>query len=679
MMANFLQKAADRFFGQKQSNLYRTLMGGSAFGDDVWDNKQHDYGLYQKSFRQISWIYSCASLIATNVAMVKRYLLDAKNNEITSGPVIDLLNNPNPNETWFDYIEGTTLDLLITGNSFWLRDELNYKNPPTPKYLYRLDPKRVSVVVDKQGMVSGYAYDVNGRKVPLEKQDVAHLKTANPLSQYYGMGEVEAAILTAETDLYAKNVNRDFFRHGARLSGMLTAEGVISDDVYRRIKEQFRDEYGGARNAYKIALLEGGLKYEPMSLSPKDMDFERLRKFNRDEILSIFRVPGPKIGIMEYANYKMEEADRTFKQECLTPRLVKLQNFITKEIVRAFNPQYRFEFDAVLVDDSPLEKMIKANTATNGVAFSANDFREYLGWDKVSYGEVPYVSFGIGPADEDGPDMEPIDDSEKAVKVEIPLEAKQINANIKRVARVTVSRINSGRDKIANRFKKAMKEFFNKEEERVIAKLLKVKDPNLIEINKVWNDKKEDAEIAKTALPYLKDSVDFGSAVADQISAGGLKKSVKGLSSEVLDNLAWELARKVKRVHVTTKEKIAAAIAEGIEADLPINEIAYGTTDGKYKGVQGVFDEASDYRAELIARTETLNAYSEAAVGSYKEVGFEKKQWLTAGDAEVRETHQANEAAGPIAMDDVFPGTGESWPGEFNCRCMVLPFAERSF
>jgi len=671
-MANLLQKAAQRVLGLQSSakGLMSGLLMGGILGDsDIWGGKEIDFYKYQLAYKQVSWVFSCASIIATNLAMTRRYVLDKANKEITQGPLIDLMNQPNPDESWFEFIEGYALDKLLTGNSYWLKDQLNLLKTPQPKYLYRLDPKRVIVAVNREtGKKTGYVYELNNRRIPLDLEEVIHIKSANPLSPHYGMGVVEAAMLALETDLYSTKINLKFFKNGARLSGALSTDKTLSDETFKRVKEQFSEEYAGEKNAYKIPIIEGGLKYDPFSLSPKDMDFKELRKFSRDEICSMFKVPPPKIGIMEYANYKMEEADKTFNKECLSPELIKLQGVWLK-IAQLYDLGHRVEFDKVYKDDTAFDQMLKANGATNNASFSANDFREYLGWEKTTWGDAPFISFGMVPA---GQDQAAIDNAPvKAIK-----DLGQSNTDIKRVARSMITKIDRAKMSVADKFKTKLKVFFNKQEERVINKVLDTAREDL-DIDKIFNTKKEDKEIAKASLPHFAEAVKLGATIAEQFVSGGKGLRVKAMPQAKIDMIAASLAEKIKRIHDTTKEEIRAVIKEGIEQDLHVNEIAYGNTETGYKGIQGVFDKASDYRAELIARTETVNAYSESSVATYKELGVEKKSWMTAGDDKVRPEHQANEEEGPIGVDEEFQD-GEMWPGEPNCRCQILPFIERT-
>jgi HK97 family phage portal protein len=672
-MANLLQKALIRALGINISGAGQKSFGSydvtGAIADAFADENEPNYHKYQIASTQVTWIYSCNSLIAEAIAMVPWFILDDKNKEQTDGTLVNLLKKPNPDESWFDFVEGYSSDMEICGNSFWLLDQLTVKEPATPKYIYRLDPKRVQVAIDtKTKRKTGYVYRVNNITIPLDLNEIIHLKSYNPLSPFYGLGKVAVAMLTSETDLFASKVNNKFFKHGARLSGMLTTDNILTDETFKRVKDEFATKYQSANNFHKVALLEGGLKYQPMSLSPKDMDFKELRKFNRDEILSIFKVPPPKLGIMEFANYKMEEADKTFRNECLSPKLKKLELAITESLVKRFNPKWRFVFEDVAKDDIT-DKICKLQTAGNGATFSPNEIREYMGYPKSEWGDKPFVNMTIMPVGESWTESNQDNGGSNDANKSKNVEEKTVQIDIKK-RREVVAKTNLVKDRIIAEFTKGMKDFFNKQEDRIIEKVTST-DRDKLSVEKVFNKSKEDNQAIKSAKPFVKKTVMTASERAELLVNKG--KSVKALSADKVNSIVERRCKKITEINATTEDKIREVIKTGIEKDYHVNEIAYGNADDGYKGIVGVFDEASDYRAELIARTETVIAYSEASISSYKEMEVSKKEWITAGDGNVRETHQINEKQGAIDIDEAFSGTGEQYPGEFNCRCDVLP------
>ena len=153
---------------------------------------------------------------------------------------------------------------------------------------------------------------------------ILHLTLLHPLDDHYGLAPLEAAAVAVDTHNAAAGWNKALLDNAARPSGALVfsgAEGaVLSDDQFERLKRELADEYQGARNAGRPLLLEGGLDWKPMSLSPKDMDFMEAKHTAAREIALAFGVPPQLLGIPgdnTYSNY--QEANRVFFRASVLP------------------------------------------------------------------------------------------------------------------------------------------------------------------------------------------------------------------------------------------------------------------------------------------------------------------------------------------------------------------------
>ncbi|MCW3678858.1 phage portal protein, partial [Burkholderia cenocepacia] len=117
-----------------------------------------------------------------------------------------------------------------------------------------------------------------------------------------------------------------WFKQGTRLSGVLSTDGALKDDAYKRIRADWERTYSGDENAWKVAILEAGLKFQPVAMSAADVQWIDGRKMQRSEICGLYRVPPHKIGDLERATFtNIEQQSLDFVIDCIVPYVVKIE------------------------------------------------------------------------------------------------------------------------------------------------------------------------------------------------------------------------------------------------------------------------------------------------------------------------------------------------------------------
>jgi HK97 family phage portal protein len=195
-------------------------------------------------------------------------------------------------------LEGIAANLLLHGNAYV---QLIADDRDRPQELCLLRPERVSVVSDERGWPTAYLYRAAGQvtrinlKDAWDRQQVAHIKALHPRDDHYGLGCIEAAIAAATVHHGAAKWNKALLDNAARPSGALTYEpadgSVLSPDQFQRLKEELAAEFAGSDNAGRPLLLEGGLRWQALSLTPADMDFVALKEGAARDIALAFGVP----------------------------------------------------------------------------------------------------------------------------------------------------------------------------------------------------------------------------------------------------------------------------------------------------------------------------------------------------------------------------------------------------
>jgi HK97 family phage portal protein len=231
-------------------------------------------------------------------------------------------------------LEGIAANLLLHGNAYV---QLIADDRDQPQELCQLRPERVSVVCDERGWPVAYLYRAGGqvrryeRRDALERAQVVHIKALHPRDDHYGLGCVEAAIAAASVHNRASRWNKALLDNAARPSGALSYEpadgSVLSADQFKRLKEELGQEFSGTTNAGRPLLLEGGLKWQALSLTPADMDFVALKEGAARDIALAFGVPPVLVGLPGDATYaNAREAGRALYRQTILPMAARILN-----------------------------------------------------------------------------------------------------------------------------------------------------------------------------------------------------------------------------------------------------------------------------------------------------------------------------------------------------------------
>ena len=320
--------------------------------DPQWKNViTGGFGLPQKSYtlleEYISWTYANISAISEAVADIDFELYKVKGedvDEVKEHQILELLHRPNQSMTKREFIYLLQTYRLLTGESpIRIRKVGN-----TIKELVPLNPLKLNPMIGKTAdgfeMVTGYEYvfDINGamKKEQLKPEEVIFIKNINPKSQWRGLGVVEAAQGSIDTMHYSELFNQTFFKNSAVPYIVLTAEGKISESTKERLKNAWDSSYKGPSNAFKTAVLEGGLTVQKLQQTSKDMDFIEQQKFLRDKLMAMFKTTKIALGITEDVNRANAEASEyVFAKNCVKPKMA--------QFVESFN-----EFLLPLLDDT---------------------------------------------------------------------------------------------------------------------------------------------------------------------------------------------------------------------------------------------------------------------------------------------------------------------------------------
>ncbi len=323
--------AVDKRVGETPVSDVKAQAGGFAIvsGEGVAHWSGRSYGaLSRAGFMKNPVVYRAIRMISEAAASVP-WLAYEGDREMTAHPVLSLLARPNPRMGGPDFFEMLYGHLLLSGNAYVDGVLLGTR----PAELHLLRPDRVSVVVGADGWPVAYDYRVGGavRRLSAGGEDgpgLLHLKLFHPLDDHGGFSPLGAAGAALDLHNAAASWNKALLDNSARPSGALVYQpkegGNLSPDQYERLRAELETGYSGAVNAGRPLLLEGGLDWKAMGLSPKDMDFIEAKNAAARDIALAFGVPPMLLGIpgdATYANY--QEANRAFYRLTVVPLLMR--------------------------------------------------------------------------------------------------------------------------------------------------------------------------------------------------------------------------------------------------------------------------------------------------------------------------------------------------------------------
>jgi HK97 family phage portal protein len=348
-------------------------------GRAVWTAR--DYAaLAREGFQRNAVVHRAVRLVAEAAASLPLTLAGADD----AHPLSALLARPNPREGGMRFLDGVYGHLLVSGNAYIETVEID----GTPRELFSLRPDRMRVVAGADGWPVAYEYAVAGRRVRYEQAGpvppILHLTLFNPLDDHYGLSPMEAAAVPLDIHNAAGAWNKALLDNAARPSGALVfapATGAaLSDTQFTRLKAELETSYQGSANAGRPLLLDGGLDWRPLSLSPKEMDFVEAKAAAAREIALAFGVPPLLLGLPgdnTHANYA--EANRAFYRQTVIPLVRRTADSLARWLEPAFGPA-RLEPDLDAVEALAGERESLWRRVQAADFLSTDEKREAVGY-----------------------------------------------------------------------------------------------------------------------------------------------------------------------------------------------------------------------------------------------------------------------------------------------------------
>ena len=375
-------KSRDKPENKTAGSAYTFYMGGTTSGKAVTE----------RSAMQMTAVYSCVRILAEAVAGLPLHLYkyneDGGKEKAIDHPLYRLLHDePNPEMSSFVFRETLMTHLLLWGNAY-AQVIRNGKNEVVA--LYPLMPNKMSVDRDENGHLY-YTYyrgpdeAIKNKEfaVTLQPSDVLHIPGLG-FDGLVGYSPIAMAKNAIGMAIACEEYGAKFFANGATPGGVLEHPSTIKDP--QRVRESWQAAFGGSSNSNKVAVLEEGMKYTPISISPEQAQFLETRKFQINEIARIFRVPPHMVGDLEKSSFSnIEQQSLEFVKYTLDPWVVRWEQSIQRTLLSQDEKnQYfvKFNLEGLLRGDYQSRMNGYAIGRQNGW-MSANDIRELENLDRI--------------------------------------------------------------------------------------------------------------------------------------------------------------------------------------------------------------------------------------------------------------------------------------------------------
>lgn len=378
-----LFKSRDKPTNSTAGGAYRFLFGGSTSGKSVTE----------RSSMQMTAVYSCVRILAEAVAGLPLHLYKynesgGKERAAENQLYFLLHDEPNPEMTSFVFRETLMTHLLLWGNAY---AQLIRNGKGEVIALYPLMPNRMTVDRDNKGRLY-YQYRRGKDEAKLSRDNIVILQPSDVLhipglgfDGLVGYSPIAMAKNAVGMAIACEEYGAKFFANGATPGGILEHPGIVKDPA--RVRESWNAVYQGSGNAHRIAVLEEGMKYTPIGISPEQAQFLETRKFQINEIARIFRVPPHMVGDLEKSSFSnIEQQSLEFVKYTLEPWLVRWEQAMVRSLLsKSEKEQYfiKFNVDGLLRGDYESRMNGYATARQNGW-MSANDIRQLENLDRIS-------------------------------------------------------------------------------------------------------------------------------------------------------------------------------------------------------------------------------------------------------------------------------------------------------
>ena len=392
----------------KTNEAYRVILEYT-LKQAQWSRTDYET-MSREGFQSNVYVYACIKQIAMACAGIPWILYNSDNmqkgEEIDKHPLLDLLQRPNPMQGHSRFMENVVAYLLLDGNSFI--SAVGPDNGP-PIELWTLRPDRVGILPgDSIDPILGYVYSITHNETGTltyryRYDEILHLPLFNPLDDWRGMSPLQVAAKSVDQNNMSREWNVSLLQNGARPWGALSTEAKLDEPTRKRLEKKLEEKYSGYAAGGRPMVLEGGLKWEEMGLSPVDMAWLEGTQLSAREIAIAFNVPPELIGDSSnktYSNYK--EARLALYIENVLPLMSWIRDEFNRWLVPRFGKNLYLDYDKDEIEALQEEREKVWARIKDAHFLTQNEKRLALGYEARPDCDVILVPYSMIPIDKAG-------------------------------------------------------------------------------------------------------------------------------------------------------------------------------------------------------------------------------------------------------------------------------------
>lgn len=593
--------------GQRLQTAYKILTSqnlGNSISGQVLRNYQQ--GSAFNPTRQLYGItYKAIDKIGMAVADYEP-LVEKKNGDtLENHPLYNLAKQPNPHQNghYFFHLEAMLYE--IYGESFWYKVRGERTNKV--KELYLLNPAAMELVFG-EGELQGYVlHKPNGQQVPFTLEEIHHDKRPNPFNEWRGMSVLEKASQYVDIELTTTSFTLNYMRNNASPSGIVSLPDM-DRDTFKQFAAQWREGYEGPENAGKTAFIRGGeADFKAVGATLKDIDQKITRDMAKDDVLMMFDMPKGLLGASGekgLGRAETEALEYIFAKYKVEPMMERLDEIFEGILVEMGVSDSTSEVTHISTIPDDKQHILAQNEKGVGRWITINEARQSQGLPSIPDGD----ELGTPPpAPTTETKAKKVTLKKKLTKAEM---TKKINQDQEEFRRNLVET----NDIYAKKYKSKLVTFLSNQEDEIIEKIgarKKAFEEWLFDIKNASED------MAEALLPVV---LDLMEAQGEDIS--------NFISGELL-TISPEIRTKVEHDILQISGVFNTDTIKALEKTLQDGQADGESLVKLKKRVEEVYSDAKGYRAERIARTESLRASNETAEIVYQQSGYNKVEWFT--------------------------------------------------
>lgn len=409
-MANWRNVVA-RMLGFKASQA-RIALSFNQLGQAISSPRNYE-SFSANGYEKNVIVYACISKIAEACGSLEweayKKSKGRQRTQLESSPVLDLLNRPNPMMARSTFIESVVGYYKLAGNTFI--EGVGTKGSDVrqqPTELWPVRPDKMRIVAGPGGYPSAYVLEAGGEKRiwPVDRVDlkamIMHMKSWHPRNDWWGLSPLEAGLIALDQSNSGQKWNLALLQNSATPSGVLQVvksdvnpAGVLTPDQFERLKQQLDEDFTGYKNAGRPLLLEGGLSWEAISLSPKDMEFINNKNVTAIDLCMIYGVPPEILGLGQKTFRNYEEARLAFYQDTVLPIADKLKTEFNSWLCPLFDDTTELDYDKDNIEALAPARAAKYQTIKDAGFLTVNEKRAAAGYEAIDGGDVFIVGQSV--------------------------------------------------------------------------------------------------------------------------------------------------------------------------------------------------------------------------------------------------------------------------------------------